>query len=117
MDMKLKDKVKVMLIDKTNDKVVFENEMDSEDIEITKEHKNRELKELNKRIKKRKLKEDLIAASKFGVMLLSGMCAIILMYLVKDWTINDNSIWSGIIASITIVGLNVGLFILGKILE
>lgn len=66
---------------------------------------------------KRKLKEDLISTSKFSIMLLSGIFAIILMYLVKDQTINDNSIWSGIIACVTIVGLNVGLFIIGKILE
>lgn len=52
---------------------------------------------------KRKLKEGLISTGKFSIMLLSGIFAIILMYLVKDWTINDNSIWSGIIASITIV--------------
>lgn len=66
---------------------------------------------------KRKLKEDLIPIGKFSIMLLSGIFAIIIMYLVKDWTINDNSIWSGIIACVTIVGLNVGLFILGRILE
>ncbi|MDM0660008.1 hypothetical protein QTH47_12860 [Clostridium perfringens] len=66
---------------------------------------------------KRKLKEDLISTGKFSIMLLSGIFAIILMYLVKDWTINDNSIWSGIITCVTIVGLNVGLFIIGKILE
>lgn len=66
---------------------------------------------------KGKLKEDLISTGKFSIMLLSSIFAIILMYLVKDRTINDNSIWSGIIACVTIVGLNVGLFIIGKILE